>query len=784
MPPGLAPNSGQLPGLGAAARARVPQTASDSGPKKRNRIRFSCTTCREKKLKCNRSQPCDQCIKRNIISTCNYVPYSYPRDVLRAQAAISQRGGRSPPMDSNGQERLRYLEHLVTVLRRQLAERGGSSEDSSASSAKAAGAKPPTDTKLPETPGDLSGVKITTPAGNLVGDLRFVDAANWEAILDDVTNLTDQLKTADAEEDDGEYPVDSLVTASGPILLSGSWQSATVSEMVEYYMPPRGVTDRLIARFFQGKEPAWLMFHVPTFMKQYEEFWENPQSYSLTWVGLLLIMIAHAALFCLRGDEEVPGGLGQPMHVCDLYRVYSAQCLALDDVTKPGKYKVEALILYFGIEYLRLSDASRGTSILMTMTVRLAMHMGLHRDPNHYSNLSIYETEMRRRLWTLLMEIDLLVAFQFGLPANVQPRYFDTGLPRNFLDEDFDETTTVVPQERPQTERTPALYTIVKSRLVAAFADILSTVTSRDQPTYGEVLRLDKKLEKAHDDIPPLLRMRTFSLSIPDPVDLIMQRLWIELMYQKARIVLHRRYFTVARSDNRYRYSHFACIDAATLILQHQFDIHNEMVPGGRLSKERWFLSSLSTHDFLLANMMLCLELSHLLRKRDGDFDTTPEPIDKERLLNIISTSRTIWQARCDESAEATRAFKILSRMLTISTGVQYDGAPESSPMAEISPAQRPSYQFAQGINLRDFAEQHSHQPYMHEQPPMAPWPMAQVPPAMAPGIWQEQPVPIPMAESMGDAVPGMDWSNWDSQILNAPAESMEIPWTNFFRPS
>ncbi|CAI4213334.1 unnamed protein product [Parascedosporium putredinis] len=606
-------------------------------------------------------------------------------------------------MDSNGQERLRYLEHLVTVLRRQLAERGGSSEDSSASSAKAAGAKPPTDTKLPETPGDLSGV----------------------------TNLTDQLKTADAEEDDGEYPVDSLVTASGPILLSGSWQSATVSEMVEYYMPPRGVTDRLIARFFQGKEPAWLMFHVPTFMKQ-------------------------------------------PMHVCDLYRVYSAQCLALDDVTKPGKYKVEALILYFGIEYLRLSDASRGTSILMTMTVRLAMHMGLHRDPNHYSNLSIYETEMRRRLWTLLMEIDLLVAFQFGLPANVQPRYFDTGLPRNFLDEDFDETTTVVPQERPQTERTPALYTIVKSRLVAAFADILSTVTSRDQPTYGEVLRLDKKLEKAHDDIPPLLRMRTFSLSIPDPVDLIMQRLWIELMYQKARIVLHRRYFTVARSDNRYRYSHFACIDAATLILQHQFDIHNEMVPGGRLSKERWFLSSLSTHDFLLANMMLCLELSHLLRKRDGDFDTTPEPIDKERLLNIISTSRTIWQARCDESAEATRAFKILSRMLTISTGVQYDGAPESSPMAEISPAQRPSYQFAQALSSAVHARAAA-------DGSVADGASA---PAMAPGIWQEQPVPIPMAESMGDAVPGMDWSNWDSQILNAPAESMEIPWTNFFRPS
>lgn len=416
----------------------------------------------------------------------------------------------------------------------------------------------------------------------------------------------------------------------------------------------------------------------------------------MSWVGLLFIMIAHAALFCLRGDEEVPGNLGPPMSVCDVYRIRSAHALALDDFTKPGKWKVEAMILYFGIEYLRLSDAQRGTSILMTITVRLAMHMGLHRDPSHYKELTIFECEMRRRLWTLLTEIDLLVAFQFGLPSNVQRRYFDTKLPRNLLDEDFDESTTEWPPERPQTERTPALYTIVKSRIVVAFGDILATVTSRTSPTYGEVLRLDKKLEEAHEAIPPLLRMRSFSLSITDPVDIIMQRLWIELMYQKARIVLHRRYFTIARDDNRYRYSHFACIDASEKTLQHQFDVHNEMLPGGRLSKERWFLSSLSTHDFLLANMMLALELSHLLPKNNQD-GSDAGLVDRERLLNIISTSRNIWQARCEESVEAARAFKILSRMLTIATGVQYDMVPQMAVVEAVAPSQRPSYQYAQG---------------------------------------------------------------------------------------
>lgn len=413
-------------------------------------------------------------------------------------------------------------------------------------------------------------------------------------------------------------------------------------------------------------------------------------------MGLLFIIIAHAALFCLRGDEEVPGHLGPAMSVCDLFRIRAAHALALDDITKPGKWKVEAMILYFGIEYLRLSDAQRGTSILMTMTVRLAMHMGLHRDPLHYKELSIFECEMRRRLWTLLVEIDLLVAFQFGLPANVQRQFFDTKLPRNILDEDFNEATTEWPPERPQTERTPALYTIVKSRVVVVFGDILSTVTSRDSPTYGEVRRLDKKLQEAHEAIPPILKVARFDLSKDVPVDVIMQRLWIELMYQKARIVLHRRYFTVARRDSRYEYSHQACLHASEKILEYQFEIHNEMMHGGRLSKERWFLSSLSTHDFLLANMMLALEMSHLLPRNSEDGVDRHGPA-RERLLGLLSTSRNIWQARCEESIEAMRAFKVLSRMLTIATGMPYEMAPQAAAVEAVVPSQMPSYQYSYG---------------------------------------------------------------------------------------
>ena len=88
-------------------------------------------------------------------------------------------------MDASSQERLRHLEHLVAVMRRQLSERGSVSEDGSGKSPSVRKGTPKAP-GMPETPIDLSGVFAPSPAGALVGDMRFVDAANWEAILDDV----------------------------------------------------------------------------------------------------------------------------------------------------------------------------------------------------------------------------------------------------------------------------------------------------------------------------------------------------------------------------------------------------------------------------------------------------------------------------------------------------------------------------------------------------------------------------------------------------------------------
>jgi hypothetical protein len=44
----------------------------ESNPRKRPRPVISCLRCRDKKLKCDRSSPCEKCVKAQIADTCTY----------------------------------------------------------------------------------------------------------------------------------------------------------------------------------------------------------------------------------------------------------------------------------------------------------------------------------------------------------------------------------------------------------------------------------------------------------------------------------------------------------------------------------------------------------------------------------------------------------------------------------------------------------------------------------------------------------------------------------------
>ncbi|KAJ5129003.1 hypothetical protein N7448_002713 [Penicillium atrosanguineum] len=502
---------------------------------------------------------------------------------------------------------------------------------------------------------------------------NYIDSANWRAILEEVCIDPDIIENCElteskingvkehieelAENSDDDGLEEDPYSDNSPALLLGTGRPFSKEELI-VDIPPRSTVDRLVSRFLKTPEPSILAIHVPTFQKEYEQFWTFPQGMSYTWIALLYSIMALSISMYHRSDEPLPLNTVDSMTAWNHFRRLAAQCLTQANYITPGQHKVEALLMYTLSEFYRNLDAQMGVSFLFGITIRLAMRMGYHRDPSHYPGLSAKDGEMRRRTWALLTQLDTLISFQVGLPRTIQPWFSDTGLPSNLLDTDFDEDTTVLPQSRPDDERTPSSYTCAKARIQHVFGQISDLAYSREPVSYDEILEIERRLDESHNMLPSFFRIRPIGQCIADPSELVMRRYTLEMLYQKARIVLHRPYLG---ERHRHDHSRVVCLTAAKETLRHHADIWNESLPGGQFRAERFFVNSFQNTDFVLSSMILCLELSHDNERGHNAHLSLQE---RTNILVLLETTQKIFGETRRRSVDTQRAFAALSLML------------------------------------------------------------------------------------------------------------------------
>lgn len=335
-------------------------------------------------------------------------------------------------------------------------------------------------------------------------------------------------------------------------------------------------------------------------------------------------------------------------------------------------YTIETLMLYVQSEYYCKNDAEVGLWVVVGMLVRLAMRMGYHRDPSQFPGVTIFEGEMRRRCWSLVRQLDTVFSFQLALPSMIRSRDCDAQLPRNIFDDEFGPDSKVLPPERPMTEATPISYTISKARISYEFSEIVEELNSvsREHICYEEVLKRDQRLRGLRENLAPHLRIHSGQDHTHDPASLLMQRFNLDIFWQKTICVLHRKYVVRARQNIRYAHSRRACVDASMEILRHQAYLHRESQPGGRMRPMKWFIASLTMHDFLLAAVLVCLDLHY-----DFVSESLPEPppnydpyfwttSQRTEMFHALETSHQIWKESAETSMDAYKASSVLHIIL------------------------------------------------------------------------------------------------------------------------
>ena len=244
-----------------------------------------------------------------------------------------------------------------------------------------------------------------------------------------------------------------------------------------------------------------------------------------------------------REEDEPPEFRGKSLDMAGTFRNLMAQCLTLADYTKPWPYLIEALMFHLHGDFTQTREADVSIWVLVGVIARLAMRMGYHRDSKAFPNITPFQGEMRRRVWTLVRVCDLLFSFQVGLPSMLRTSDSDTEIPQNLYDDDLEEDCKALPAPRPPNEPTPISYLITKARLVYAFGRVTDHTTSLESGSYDKVMEIDAELRRARDMVPEHLMIRPMEESQLDPPNVIMSRYSVGLFDPRLRFYLTHLFF-------------------------------------------------------------------------------------------------------------------------------------------------------------------------------------------------------------------------------------------------
>ena len=383
-------------------------------------IRLACQACQRKKIKCSRNYPCTECSRSSL------------------QCVPGQRKPRSrhvkTAIDSELKNRISKLESLVESL----------SGDVGSSCAP----PPPPSTAAVAPLGEASPA-ITTPGSNdapspAVG--KYIGSHFWTTLTSEVQALREVLEEdQDDDEPDVEYPSN---VPNGGATAALEYDFILCPPGAVYIMPgalqePSPQQQSLLYEAFIGNvDPMFKITHVPSLRASLEQGVPYlGQAVDGAPMKALKAALWYSALVSLSGKDECEAIFAQSRAtlLIQYRRTLDVLLSQADLINTTELVTLQAFLIY--LASTRMVDPSRRIWTLAALLVRIARAMNLHTET---PGRTIYETEMRRRLWHQIRFFEIFTAMDRGTAPLIVCHDFDTPLPSNVNDVDFNEASTII----------------------------------------------------------------------------------------------------------------------------------------------------------------------------------------------------------------------------------------------------------------------------------------------------------------------------------------------------
>lgn len=556
-------------------------------PRKRQRVRLSCLECRRRKLSCDRGYPCERCLKSGTPDRCNYetrpglAPLPKP-----AGLPLSQYDGRLSLSNDTlvrkdgirDFDRIRRLEVELMQLKNLLVSKIGAdgtlniNEPQTAPPRQDQGLVP--ETKLPEF------MQYGHDADNEMRFFRgkefrtrYFGPHNASMAFSQLTGLSPFMKET-AEEWLKPLHVAARTKDKSHRKAELQAKYLEADRELEALLPTRMETDHLVAVYLDQFEQLHRIIHIPSFKREYAKFWIPTEIRPAAMTALVLSMMSVSS--CLHGSNSSPPKF-QGMVSC-AHKTAEKWIAACEDWYAVQSHKHRRLIHYQVALLIYLGKRVNGIKKKRFWThagllTREGISLGLHRDPDAMigasKNISLFNQEMRRRLWATIQEFDFQASFDNGLPTIVSTLHMDAKPPRNINDDEFDEDSKELPDSKPITEYTSASFQHLCRQSLPLRLELSKLLAGPpDDLDYEQVIRYTNEITQEIDALPSWDTSASMEKD-GSPKPLLAYTL-LHVQLRQYIMPLHQPFLRMRKINSKYQFSEVMFYNAARdMVLLH-----------------------------------------------------------------------------------------------------------------------------------------------------------------------------------------------------------------------
>lgn len=411
---------------------------------------LSCTNCRQRKIKCDKSNPCTACRRSGIDCV-------FPK---RTRVPRERQGSRN--YKSRDDELLRRIGKLEVLV-----EKMGGDIHNPLISAEPSGRHITSSSEVSASTLGYKGSSIiqALPMEKMMlVEKKYISGDFWANLGGEVDGLRSLLtQPVDDDESNDEEVAQSTPSTNSPTIHSSLLDFVFHGvdcrlEKVDFPISYRHFK-ALTNTYFTNVDPIYKILHRPTTLSSIANSTSNfsaPPNNSVT--ELLMLCMYFAAITSLSPKECQQTFHQDSQILLAKFRRGAELAFARENLLITNEFAVlQAFAIY--LFALRVHSKTQSTWTLFALVLRIAQSFGIHKEADRI-NLSIFEAQQRSLLWWQIMILDVRCAEDRGTQPMIFDGSFNTSMPLNINDDDYGpETSEPVPEFSGLTDMTLSLIT-------------------------------------------------------------------------------------------------------------------------------------------------------------------------------------------------------------------------------------------------------------------------------------------------------------------------------------